>query len=322
MQKLQKAILVIALTINLLPYGPFKPTATASETFTTNRLSESELVGLAKLGLTISKAFPAEQYAYVFIGRSPTALYALMQEHKYLFPAAQLLTLPLSEVGLIDDLIEIKYNKMVDQAEPTIDYFQKISDHFDTYLIDSLTSLSPDKKLALIDFAVGGDSLGQTKRTVDFYLRNKAMQDPHYQSLSTLQTEYVAITHKSDLLPTIRKTINSYRKPFQPRLTGLQTMIRVDQLEKSKGTLVTVDLDKRIQNINATKGIWHWNGKIIALDQLGLSSQLIDRFFKQEFDIMSPYGSWNLRYSILLTHKPPLRDEFIKLKAMLSMCTL
>jgi hypothetical protein len=315
-------MLFIALTLHLSCSNFPTQTAPTSRAFTENLLSESELAGLAKLGLAITSDFPAEKHAYVFIGRSPTALYALMQEHKYLFPRAQVLTLPLSEVGQIDNLIEIKYNKMADQSQPAIDYFQKISDHFDTYLIDSLTSLSTEKKLVLIDFAVGGDSLGQTKRTIDFYLRNKAMQDPHYKNLSTIQTEYVAITHKSDDLSSIRKTIDSYRKPFQPRLTGLQTMIRVDQLEKSTGTLVTVDMDKRIQNVNAVNDMWHWDGKIIAMDQLGIPSQLIDRFFKQEFDIMSPYGSWNLRYSVLLTQKPPIRDEFIKLKAMLSMCTL
>jgi hypothetical protein len=99
-------------------------------------------------------------------------------------------------------------------------------------------------------------------------------------------------------------------------------MIRVAPTAKSTGTLVNVDMDERIRNINSSSDTWHWYGKTIAMDQLDLPSQLIDRFFKQEFDIMSPYGSWNLRYSILLTQKRPLRDEFIKLKAMLSMCTL
>lgn len=319
---MQKLTLFLALTINLLCYDSLKQTATASEALTESPLSESELIGLAKLGLTITKEFPTEQYTYVFIGRSPTALYALMKEHRYLFPRAQVLTVPLSEVGLIDDLIEFKYTKMTDNVRPAIDYFQKISDHFDTYLLDKLTSLKPTIKLALIDFAVGGDSLGQTKRTLDFYLRNKAMQHARFRDLSSIKTEYVAITHNSNQLALIEKTIDSYQKSYEPRLTGIQPMIRVAPSAKSTGTLVNIDMDERIRNINSSSDTWHWDGKTIAMDQLDLPSQLINRFFKQEFDIMSPYGSWNLRYSILLTQKPPLRDEFIKLNAMLSICTL
>lgn len=310
------------IATNLSCFGEFKKTAKASPTNAVTHLSDIEKLGLTKLAFVLQKEFPTSEYTYVFIGRSPSALYAMIDEHKHLFPEAISLTIPLSEVGLIDNFIEFKYTRMADEGQPIIDYFQKMVDHFDTYLSDDLLKLQNGRKLALIDFAVGGDSLGQTKRSFDFYLRYKASQGEHYRNFLNTQTEYVAFTHDAYLKPRIKEAIDAKYKPYAPLLTGMQKMVQVQQLEYSKGGTIEVDMDERIAAINIPKHTWHWEGKIFAMDQLGLPKSLINRFYNQEFDIFSPYGSWNITYGRLLIEKPEPSASFIALKKSLNLCRI
>lgn len=290
-----------------------------------DQLKRQEIEGIARIVSELNERFPHENYFYFFIGRSPTPIMAFYEKFSYMFPHLEFSTLPLSEAGFLDYFLEHRSYLQI-QNENRIDYVKKLFDHFDIYLEEFFLQLSAEKtskKVVLIDFSIGGDSLGQTKRAVDWYVRYKAGQDSRYEKFLTIKTAYAAITHKSDHVNVIKASIDDYQRPYQPKISGRQNLLQfTSQSNGSELMPALVNVDYRVATINALSGKsqWYWSGQIIALDRLDLSEDLLARFYYQKFDQFSPYGAWRLEDSSLAAKKPAYRIEYEALKNSFPSC--
>lgn len=263
---------------------------------------------LDKVAQDISKNYPSDHYHYVFIGRSPAPLLALIG------PGKTIHTVPFSEARSIPlTTFDIQYN-----CEGTF-WLKKMFDHFDLYLgrlLQQLKNQSGPKKVVVIDYGFMGESVGIFLKFLNLYFR-------YHAHLSGVQspipsTEYF-VMNDFDIdfnMERMKERIAEWNTPIQEAFLEriVVKVVSPGQIFGQKKVTInprqwTQALNKSSLSANSTDP---WRGTIYPLKD----QELIKAFNNQVFDRYSPYGSWSLEKSPLETSSPAYRPEFWQLRQM------
>lgn len=267
-------------------------------------IESNKVNALVDIAQHIYEKYPPQRYIYVYIGQSPSAIYALLSVvgDKLAVKPTQI-AIPLSRGILVSGQITPRVEYDGQRILGGVDYLKKLFDHYDQYLEkDLLKELSAQKgnlprKLLLIDYTVSGHSLGAVKQSMDYYFRYKSKD---YKGYIDFASEYFAISHEPSPVELIQENIDSYKMPYPDhypaKLEFRQESIISEDLSISSKYTVDVDMKERVQLINQNMGreAWHWKGEMFSLDRIESGRSIVSSFLSQEFDQYSPYGSWDL----------------------------
>lgn len=269
-------------------------------------LSFEQVRALSDLAQHLYRKYSPNDYIYLYIGQSPSPIYALLQSIESKLPVQPVqLALPISRGIEIPGLIVPVQEETTKPSEwyGGIDYLKKLFDHYDVYLEAELlreiynTGANKIKKILLIDYVVSGHSLGAIKQSIDYYLRYKSQNHPAFLNLSS---EYFAISHEPAPFSILKDNIDSYQIPYPNNYPDKINLNQISQtsgdLSVSSKYLAQIDMRQRIKAINRNTAYdrWYWKGEVFDLNQLESGSQIISSFLSQSFDVYSPYGSWEL----------------------------
>jgi hypothetical protein len=290
-------------------------------------VSKNQILGAANVAEHIYQNYPASKYIYLYIGQSPTIIYAMFSLiGDRLEQTPTQIALPLSKAKYIREHIIGPIANGQASSHSNIDYFQKLVDHFDEYLEGVLLDEveSPDKntprKLLLIDYTVSGESLGGAKQAIDYYLRYKSQSSASHRPFLTVKSEYFAMANFDDELGILKSKIDAAKLPYPEKLPPFVEFAPVD--ENGQSLPNQVDMKKRIAaiNQNTTPELWHWRGEVFDLSSIPNGKAFIQGLMSQSFDDYSPYGSWDLRYDPVSSHKD-LSKGFMQLLDKLGSCS-
>lgn len=288
--------------------------------------SRQQISAAAYLADHIYKNYPPSHYIYLYVGQSPSIIYATFTSalDRIPDPPTQI-ALPLSKAKYIRTKIIPEIVSKDGGWHSGTDYFQTLIEHFDTYLELELLKEIQDprpngpRKLLLIDYAASGDSLGASKQALDYYLRFKSADSEVYKAFLSLKSEYFAMTNFNDELGVLKARVDAAKIAYPVKMPSFIEFLPIE--ENGQSLPHTVDMHKRIAaiNQNTTAELWHWRGEVFDLRSLPNGKALIEGFFYQSFDDHSPYGSWDIRYDTAHSQKN-ISVQFIRLIHALRSC--
>lgn len=290
-------------------------------------VSRTQLLGAANVAEHIYRNYPPSKYIYLYIGQSPTIIYAMFSLiGDQLKQAPTQIALPLSKAKYIREQIIARIVHEQGSWYSDTDYFQKLVDHFDEYLegvlLDEVESadMNTPRKLLLIDYTVSGESLGGAKQAIDYYLRYKSQSSASHRPFLSMQSEYFAMANFDDELGILKSKIDAAKLPYPEKMPPFVEFAPVDEHGQSLPN--HVDMKKRIAAINQNTApeLWHWRGEVFDLSSIPHGKAFIQGLMSQSFDDYSPYGSWDLRDDPVSSHKD-LSEGFMRLLDKLGSCS-
>lgn len=290
-------------------------------------VSKNQILGAANVAEHIYRNYPASKYIYLYIGQSPTIIYAMFSLiGDRLEQTPTQIALPLSKSKYIREHIIGPIANSQASSVSNIDYFQKLVDHFDEYLEQAILGetqkdgVKAARKLLLIDYTVSGESLGAAKQAIDYYLRYKSQSSDSHRAFLSIQSEYFAIANFDDQLGVLKSKIDAAKIPYPDKMPPYVEFAPVDEYGQSLPN--HVDMKKRIAaiNQNTTPELWHWRGEVFDLSSIPNGKAFMQGLMSQSFDDYSPYGSWDLRYDPVTSHKD-LSEGFMRLLYTLGSCS-
>lgn len=276
-----------------------------------DELIETTQTSIRSLSCELEALFPKSSHYYVFAGRSPTPLYALMAR------SPRAVSIPFSE---------LKYSQILSLSHSanTTFFLKKALDHIHIYaepLLNDMISKNKHASLVALDFTPTGISLGRFINLLEFYLKEQYVQNPQFKSwvdrhgFPSLKFLALAPGENEFEMKLIRANILDQKTPPLPA-SGESITTFVVKPGDVRGSVA--------QNLNTRTLIHHmmlqklplWTGTVLSLAKPHLKS-LVYPLATQQFDQYAPYGSWSVTSSPLEQTRPGFSAEFERLRKAL-----
>jgi hypothetical protein len=274
-------------------------------------LLEETQHGIKEAHTQLLATYPPDSHSYIFLGRSPTPLYALMG------PRTVSLSLPFSE---------LKYEPFLslDDAKNSDFLLQKALDHIHVYVGSFLADIVAGRvpsPIVVVDFISSGLSLGRFLNLLDLYLKDRTLKDPVVKKwvakngLPKILYFAMAPLPLVTSLTELQRIIAEQKINPQPARPSIMTTKLVKPGDSLGTVPMEIDTEALVQSWTSLK-TGPWEGFVLNLSDPKWAD-LKYHLARSSFDPYAPYGSWSIRSSPLEAQRPPLSTGFLQLKKAL-----
>ncbi|SKA09842.1 hypothetical protein [Sediminibacterium ginsengisoli] len=137
-------------------------------------ISQGEYDQVKQVALQIMEQYPPDKYHYLGLGKSPTPVIAFLQSYGTVTrnPMVSATNMPLSKFDHRSSSMSRAEKGVVNGAELNADQKERLSDHFDRFVMSN-EEIVEGKSILLIDFVQSGRSLVATQRHLQEYLKKR-----------------------------------------------------------------------------------------------------------------------------------------------------
>lgn len=269
-------------------------------------IDDKVLAQIQQVVNNLKENFPPNQYNYIFVGQSPTPIYAAMYGQKNTY------AIPISGLGRIGPLFFVN-----GLGSGQTFYLEKAFAHFDVYLSSLVNNIAENKApsgIVIIDYASSGLSAGNFLNLLNLYMRsryekNKILQNWVSNNRGFPRTSYFVLGWQG-IINTItgrRVGLMQTESPYIGEVV-VKEVVPGDAVGTRPVTIKTKEYAAKL-NIFPSQP---WTGIIFDLNN-DIYYDLVGLFSDSNFDKFSPYGSWDINRGILEDSVPQVRPEFLEL---------